>query len=124
MCLTEPPLPRDLRLVCAGIRVRSRGGGWGWVRGRPVASALRWPLPSASEVRGKPERHPARGAQSAAPQEGRGHQTTKPGRRGPSGCPEDALSRDEDAAPGLANGSVNNVGFYIKKKKSEKNALP
>lgn len=104
MCLTEPPLPRDLRLVCAGIRVRSRGGA----RGRPVVSALRWPLPSASEVGGKPERHPAREGLPAAPWEGRGDQTHPAARQGAPRMPS-AVTR---MLPAPLDGSVNNVAFY------------
>lgn len=76
-----------------------------------MASAVPRPLSSASELGGN--RSPSRPGEGlpTAPRTGQVTKATSGGGHGTSGCPEDALSRDGDAALPL-DGSVNNAAFY------------
>lgn len=107
MCLTEPPLPRDLRLVCAGIRARAGG-----VRGRPVAGAVPRPLPGASEIGGKPERQRVRGGLPGAPQEGPGDRAHQRRRTRRFGAPPKCPQSDGDAA--LPQTALSTTPLFIK----------
>lgn len=100
------PPPRSAACVCRDPGESRGGSGAGRWRAR-----YRGPFPPASELGGKPGGQPARGELPTIPQGGQVTKATSGGGHGTSGCPEDALSRDGDAALPL-DGSVNNAAFY------------